>query len=223
MNIWKTISDFWKELIIMILKKNSKVFIFCFALLFLISCKSKGNEDYKKECVANSALKQKEWFNYIDSVHTYPITKNKCIDSISLYFMKVNTPNVIAKSKYIFWKGSVPMKNGEFNIFIPKSNYQFFIVSNGKRNLILQEIEVNSSSIKESKKVILDLNDDNSLKDPCNQISNVEKKVVNQNIVLKIEIFQSCFDEYFFKELIYPIPLDLHFEKAKSYNKNLIY
>lgn len=173
--------------------------------MFLYSCKVKNEEHYRNEFVANAVLKQKEWFDYIDSIYTYSIKNEGYIDSISLYFMKVNTPSVIATSKYIFWKDSKPMKDGEFSLFIPTSNTQFLIVSNGKRNIILNKVEINTHTIKESKKVLLDLNKNDSLKDPCNQISNVNKKVANQNVVLKIEIFQSCFDKYSYRELIYPL------------------
>lgn len=174
----------------------------------MLSCVNKDrkiddNIKFKKEILQNSFLKKKEWFCYIDSVNTHSFINIKSIDSISLYYMKMNTPSIIRKSKYIIWKNEKPLKNGEFDLFIPLNTNQFFFVSNGKRNVILNKIEIDSFKIKESKKVLLDLNKSYSLEDPCYQISKINHKVVNQNIVFKIQIFQSCFDKYFYKQINY--------------------
>jgi hypothetical protein len=155
--------------------------------------------------VINSVLEEKEWFSFIDSVYTDSIKDEKFIDSVSLYFMKVNTPSVIAKSKYIFWRRAKPVKSGDFNLFIPFNKNKFLLVSNGKRNIIVNEIEVKSDAIKETKKIMIDLNKSDSLQDQCNQISGIEHKVVNKNVIFSIEIFQSCFDKYLFREFIYPL------------------
>jgi len=192
----------------MLLKKSSEILIYSLIVSGLFSCtyKGKAHDSVLKKKETNSILEEKEWFGFIDSVYTYSLKNEKYIDSVSLYFMKVNTPSVLAESKFILWRNSKPIKNGEFNLFIPLNTYQFLIVSKGSRNIILNEIEIDSIKIKESKKVLLDLNNSNLLKDPCNQISKINHKVTNQSIVFKVQIFQLCSEEYFYEELIYPFP-----------------
>jgi hypothetical protein len=187
-------------------KKNRKVLFYFLTTCFLISCVVKNKEADRNEFDISSELKHKEWFGYIDSVYTYSIKNEKYIDSISLYFMKEDSPSVMAKSKYIFWKNAKSVRDGDFNLFIPLNSSRFLIVSNGGRNFVSNEIQIDSLKIKESKKVLLDLNNRDSFKDPCNQISKIEHKVVNQNIVFKIQIFQSCFDKYYYEQLNYPFP-----------------
>lgn len=194
----------------MFLIKSSKILTYCLIILGFISCKEEEKAFNtiglpKKEI--NTELQEKEWFGYIDSVYKYPFKNKKSIDSICLYYMKKNTPSVLAKPKFIIWRNAKSVKNGEFNLFIQLNNTtQFLIVSNASRNAILNEIQIDSIKIKESTKILLDLNNNDSLKDPCNQISKIEQRVTSQGILFEIEIFQSCFDKYFYEQLNYPFP-----------------
>lgn len=195
---------------IMFKRKSKKISIYCLTFLALFSCK-KGIEtlksiEFKQNKVVDSELKEKEWFDYIDSIYTYSLKNKRGVDSISLYFMKSNTPNIMAKSKYIFWRNAKSVKNGDFNLFIRMNTSRFLVVSNERRNVVSNEIHIDSFKIKESKKVLLDLNNSKTLYDPCNQISKLEHKVINKNVVFKVQIFQSCFEEYLYEQLNYSIP-----------------
>ncbi len=174
---------------------NLKTAFLCSLLLtFAFSCKQN-----------NAVLKEKEWFAFIDSVSCIPIPNNKHADSVSLYYMKPNAPEVLATPKFIVWKDAQALKSGEFNLFIPQSAAHFLAVSYRKRSLSLCDIQIGAQGLKVSNVGLLNLNTintDRTLSDPCNEISRVERKKSKQQIVLKVEIHQSCLDTYIYKELV---------------------
>jgi hypothetical protein len=150
-------------------------------------------------------LKEKEWFAFIDSVSCIPIPNNKHADSVSLYYLKPNTPEVLATPKFIVWKDAQALKSGEFNLFIPQSAAHFLAVTYGKRSLSLCNIQIGAKGLKVSNTGLLNfnaVNTDRTLSDPCNEISRVERKKSKNGNVLKVEIHQSCLDTYFYKELV---------------------
>lgn len=154
---------------------------------------------------SNEVLKEKEWFAFIDSVFCIPIPNNKHADSVSLYYMKPNVPEVLASPKFIVWKDAQALKSGEFNRFIIQSAAHFLAVSYRKRSLSLCDIQIGAQGLKMSNVGLLNLNTINTditLSDPCNEISRVERKKSKQQIVLKVEIHQSCLDSYIYKELV---------------------
>lgn len=174
---------------------NTKTtFLYSLLLTFAFSCKQN-----------NEVLKEKEWFAFIDSVSCIPIPNNKHADSVSLYYMKPNAPEVLATPKFIVWKDAQALKSGEFNLFIPQSAANFLAVSYRKRSLSLCDIQIGAQGLKVSNVGLLNLNTintDSTLSDPCNEISSVERKKSKQQIVLNVEIYQSCLDTYFYKELV---------------------
>jgi hypothetical protein len=174
---------------------NAKTtFLYSLLLTFAFSCKQN-----------NEVLKEKEWFAFIDSVSCIPIPNNKHADSVSLYYMKPNTPEVLATPKFIVWKDAQALKSGEFNLFIPQSATYFLAVSYRKRSLSLCDIQIGAQGLKVSNASLLNLNavnTDSTLSDPCNEISRVERKKSKQQIVLNVSIYQSCLDTYFYKELV---------------------
>ena len=169
-------------------------FLCCILLTFAFSCKQN-----------NEVLKGKEWFAFIDSVSCIPIPNNKHADSVALYYMKPTAPEVLATPKFIVWKDAQALKSGEFNLFIPQSAANFLAVSYRKRSLSLCDIQIDPQGLKVSNAGLLNLNavnTDRTLSDPCNEICSVERKKSKQQIVLKVEIHQSCLDTYFYKELV---------------------
>jgi hypothetical protein len=174
---------------------NPKTIFFPSLLLtFTFSCKQN-----------NEVLKEKEWFAFIDSVSCIPIPNNKHADSVSLYYMKPNAPEVLATPKFIIWKDAQAVKTGEFNLFIPQSAAHFLAVSYGKRSLSLCDIQIGAQGLKVSNVSLLNLNavhTDRTLSDPCNEISSVERRKSKDGNVLKVEIHQSCLDTYIYKELV---------------------
>jgi hypothetical protein len=174
---------------------NTKTtFLYSLLLTFAFSCKQN-----------NAVLKEKEWFAFIDSVSCIPIPNNKHADSVSLYYMKPNAPEVLATPKFIVWKNAQALKSGEFNLFITQSAAHFLAVSYRKRSLSLCDIQIGALGLKVSNASLLNLNavnTDSTLSDPCNEICSVERKKSKQQIVLKVEIHQSCLDTYIYKELV---------------------
>ena len=169
-------------------------FLCCILLTFAFSCKQN-----------NEVLKGKEWFAFIDSVSCIPIPNNKHADSVALYYMKPTAPEVLATPNFIVWKDAQALKSGEFNLFIPQSAANFLAVSYRKRSLSLCDIQIDPQGLKVSNAGLLNLNavnTDRTLSDPCNEICSVERKKSKQQIVLKVEIHQSCLDTYFYKELV---------------------
>ena len=169
-------------------------FLFSLLLTFAFSCKQN-----------NEVLKEKEWFAFIDSVSCVPIPNNKHADSVSLYYMKPNAPEVLATPKFIVWKDAQAVKSGEFNLFIPQSATHFLAVSYCKRSLSLHDIQIGAQGIKVSGAGLLNLNavhTDRILSDPCNEISSVERSKSKDGNVLKVEIHQSCLGTYMYKELV---------------------
>ena len=174
---------------------NTKTtFLYSLLLTFAFSCKQN-----------NAVLKEKEWFAFIDSVSCIPISNNKHADSVSLYYMKPTAPEVLATPKFIVWKDAQALKSGEFNLFIPQSAAHFLAVSYRKRSLSLCDIQIDPQGLKVFNAGLLNLNTintDRTLSDPCNEISRVEREKSKQQIVLKVEIHQSCLDTYNYKELV---------------------
>lgn len=174
---------------------NAKTtFLFSLLLTFAFSCKQN-----------NAVLKEKEWFAFIDSVSCIPIPNNKHADSVSLYYMKPNAPEVLATPKFIVWKDAQALKTGEFNLFIPQSAAHFLAVSYRKRSLTLHDIQIGAQGIKVSDAGLLNLNavhTDRTLSDPCNEISSVVHKKSKNGNVLNVEIYQSCLSRYIYKELV---------------------
>ncbi len=173
---------------------TNTTFLFSLLLTFAFSCKQN-----------NEVLKEKEWFAFIDSVSCIPIPNNKHADSVSLYYMKPNAPEVLATPKFIVWKDAQALKSGEFNLFIPQSAAHFLAVSYRKRSLSLCDIQIGAQGLKVTNAGLLNLNavhTDRTLSDPCNEISRVERKKSKQQIVLNVEIYQSCLDTCFYKELV---------------------
>jgi hypothetical protein len=169
-------------------------FLFSLLLIFAFSCKQN-----------NEVLKEKEWFAFIDSVSCIPIPNNQHADSVSLYYMKPNTPEVLATPKFIIWKDAQALKFGEFNLFIPQSAANFLVISYRKRSLSLCDIQIGAQGLKVSNAGLLNLNavhTDKKLSDPCNEISSVERKKSKNGNVLKVEIHQSCLGTYMYKELV---------------------
>jgi hypothetical protein len=170
------------------------IFLYSLLLTFAFSCKQN-----------NEVLKEKEWFAFIDSVSCMPVENNKHADSVCLYYMKPNTPEVLATSKFIIWKDAQAVKTGEFNLFIPQSAAHFLAVSHRKRSLSLCNIQIGAQGLKVSNAGLLNLNavhTDRTLSDPCNEISSVERKKSTNGNVLKVEIYQSCLGKYIYKELV---------------------
>jgi hypothetical protein len=69
----------------------------------------------------------------------------------------------------------------------------------------LCDIQIGAQGLKVSNASLLNLNavnTDSTLSDPCNEICSVERKKSKQQIVLKVEIHQSCLDTYIYKELV---------------------
>jgi hypothetical protein len=174
---------------------NTKTTFLCSLLFtFAVSCKQN-----------NEVLKEKEWFAFIDSVSCIPMPNNKYADSVSLYYMKPTAPEVLATPKFIVWKNAQALKSGEFNLFIPQSAAHFLAVSYRKRSLSLCDIQIDPQGLKVSNAGLLNLNEvntDSTLSDPCNEISRVERKKSKNGNVLKVEIYQSCLDTYFYKEWV---------------------
>lgn len=170
------------------------ILLYSVLLTFAFSCKQ-----------SNEVLKEKEWFAFIDSVSCIPIPNNKHADSVALYYMKPNAPEVLATPKFIVWNDAQALKSGEFNLFLPQSAAHFLAVSYRKRSLSLCDIQIGAKGLKVSNAGLLNLNaanTDSTFADPCNEISGVERKISKQQIVLKVEIHQSCLDTYFYKELV---------------------
>jgi hypothetical protein len=174
---------------------NPKTIFFQSLLLtFTFSCKQN-----------NEVLKEKEWFAFIDSVACLPVENNKHADSVSLYYIKSTAPEVLATPKFIIWKDAQALKIGDFNFFIPQSATHFLAVSYRKRSLSLCDIQIGAQGLKVSNAGLLNLNTintDRTLSDPCNEISSVKHKKSKQQIVLNVEIYQSCLGTYIYKELV---------------------
>lgn len=170
------------------------IFLYSLLLTFTFSCKQN-----------NEVLKEKEWFAFIDSVSCIPILNNPHADSVSLYYMKPNAPEVQATPKFIIWKDAQAMKSGEFNLFIPQAAAHFLAISYRKRSLSLCDIQIGAQGLKVSNAGLLNLNafhTDRTLSDPCNEISSVQHKKSKQQIVLNVEIYQSCLGTHIYKELV---------------------
>jgi hypothetical protein len=173
---------------------TNTTFLFSLLLTFAFSCKQN-----------NEVLKEKEWFAFIDSVSCMPVENNKHADSVSLYYMKPNTPEVLATPKFIIWKDAQALKFGEFNLFITQSAAHFLAISYRKRSLSLCDIQIGAQVLKVTNAGLLNLNavhTDRTLSDPCNEISSVERSKSKDGNVLKVEIHQSCLDTYIYKELV---------------------
>ena len=174
---------------------NPKTIFFPSLLLtFTFSCKQN-----------NEVLKEKEWFVYIDTVSCIPIPNNKHADSVCLYYMKPTAPEVLATPKFIIWKDAQALKTGEFNLFIPQSAAHFMAVSYRKRSLSCFDIQIGAQGLKVTNSGLLNLNavnTDRTLSDPCNEISSVEYKKMKRQIVLNVEIYQSCLGTYIDKVLV---------------------
>jgi hypothetical protein len=189
--------------------QNKLIKLCFFVLIFLLGCVSSKN-DSKVNNVETinddlSKLKSLEWFNFVDSVSTYSDYKEYSIDSVSLFFMRKNTPEIIAKPKYVFWLNNRIKSTGDFDFFIHVSNADILSALFNRRNIIINRIKIGSDTLLETAKLFFDLENEKEFFDPCNQISNVNVTQTNQEFIFKIEIFQSCFDKYYYKELMYPI------------------
>lgn len=181
-----------------------KIVLFLISICLLNSCESKKPE--VRICGGKtpgvSVLKAQEWFPFIDSTHTVSfISKVTYLDSVSKYFMKVHTPNVISKPKYIFWYKGKQISNGEFAFFEQVSDSLMVIGSNGKRNVLIEELRVGKSKLQLRSNVVFDMNINNAFKNACYEITDLNHSVHNQGIRLSIQICNSCSDEVLTKNI----------------------
>ena len=132
-----------------------------------------------------------------------PIVKEKKvndIDSLSLYFMNSNAPEVNSKSKYIFWNDGQKKRFGEFNFFERIDDTLFIAVSWRKRIVNIEEYMLSNSQLNVSNKIVFDMNE-NEFKNACYEITNLNETILNKNIKLSLHINESCINENIIKEL----------------------
>lgn len=182
-----------------------KIVLYLISICLLSSCESKKPD--VRICGGKtpgvSVLKAQEWFPFIDSTHTVSfIGKVTYLDSVSKYFMKVHTPNVISKPKYIFWYKGKQISNGEFAFFEQVSDSLMVIGSNGKRNVLIEELRVGKSKLQARNRFIFDMNNvNNEFKNACYEITDLNHSVQNQGIKVSIHICNSCSDEMLTKNI----------------------
>ncbi len=177
-------------------------------LITLIGCQSeesvKMKED-KSDTFTTFQLKNEDWYRFIDSCTTLFDGENSSIDSISVYYMRLNTPSVIGSPKYIVWKKNGLVEKGEFNFRDSIYNQRFFFGSFRKRGIVLTEIDLRDNKFKKSEKNILDLNSDNRLSNSCYEIANATCQKSTNALKINVEIYDSCFDKYFSRKLSYSL------------------
>lgn len=175
-----------------------KIVLFLISICLLNSCESKKPE--VRICGGKtpgvSVLKAQEWFPYIDSTHTVSfVGKVTYLDSVSKYFMKVHTPEVISKPKYIFWYKGKQISNGEFAFFEQVSDSLIIIGSYSERNVCIEEYRIDKSKLQLRSNVVFDMNINNEFKNACYEITDLNHSVHNQGIKLSIKVSNSCSDE----------------------------
>lgn len=181
-----------------------KIVLFLISICLFNSCESKKPDviSCSGKKPVTSVLNAEEWFPYVDSIHTVSyVGKVTYLDSVSKYFMKVNTPNVISEPKYIFWHNGKQISNGEFAFFEQVSDSLMVIGSNGKRNVLIKELRVGKSKLQARNKFIFDMNNNNEFKNDCYEIIDLNHSVQNQVIKLSIQICNSCSDELLTKNI----------------------
>ncbi len=181
-----------------------KIVLFLISICLLNSCESKKPE--VRICGGKtpgvSVLKAQEWFPYIDSTHTVSfVGKVTYLDSVSKYFMKVHTPEVISKPKYIFWYKGKQISNGDFDFFEQVSDSLIIIGSYSERNVCIEEYRIDKSKLQLRSNVVFDMNNNNEFKNACYEITDLNHSVQNQGIKLSIQICNSCSDEVLTKNI----------------------
>jgi hypothetical protein len=115
--------------------------------------------------------------------------------------MKVNTPNVISKPKYIFWYKGKQISNGEFAFFEQVSDSLIIIGSYSERNVCIEEYRIDKSKLQLRSNVVFDMNINNEFKNACYEITDLNHSVQNQGIKISIQICNSCSDEVLTKNI----------------------
>lgn len=127
-----------------------KIVLFLISICLLNSCESKKPD--VRSCSGKkpvtSVLNTQEWFPYADSIHTVSyVGKVTYLDSVSKYFMKVNTPNVISEPKYIFWHNGKQISNGEFAFFEQVSDSLMVIDKSSDSIFFLEIYNIDSNLV----------------------------------------------------------------------------
>lgn len=188
---------------------NSIMIIICTFLLLGCQPNEQTISDFETEKQrADFLLKQKEWYTYIDSISTVSFNRKVTfLDSLSKYYMKDNTPNIISDSKYIFWRNGSIISYGDFDFFEQVTDSLFLIGSRGKRNIIINECRLTDSTLKEMKKVVFDLNK-SEINSSCLEICGLKKKLQNQKLKLSVKMFNDCYNVYLTKIIDYNVSIN---------------
>jgi len=187
--------------------RNKRILIYHLALFFFIGCSNNSIETKEKTGVVlkhnKLKIENEEWYSFVDSVSNISIkAHNYFIDSISLYYMRLNTPSVVSKPRYVFWSNDIVQELGVFDFFTKTTDLHFVIGTMRKRTVSITSFLIGQDTLHISKEEILNLNKDLKFSDPCCFVSQIEQSIINQNLNVKIEIFQSCLDEVFYKDVV---------------------
>jgi|GEM_PF-4472714 len=163
--------------------KRGLVFVFIL-MVALISCSK--NTNFKE---INKVYLNYEWFSFVKEKQIF-IPNKAIVDSLVLYFMKEDVPEVIKHSKIIVWHKGKNVYNAEFDDYKRTSLNHFIFLRYRKKTFHISELYFREKFAVNDRHGI-DITDV-----PCEEIEKaVLSTVTKDSIYTDIIIYDTCFDK----------------------------